>query len=184
MIETIAGVQVPDSRIANAAELIRETTTPLIYHHSRRVFLFGSLQSRKLGIQPDAELLYIAALCHDSGLVPPYRGTHSDSNSTAPTPPKSFLTKNGFSDAEADVVWTAIALHTTPEVPYKMAPVIAATTAGVETEVLGIRLDSLSQNEITRSLRSTRGRTSRTRSCGHSPTVPRAAGHHIWDDER
>ena len=28
MIETIAGVQVPDSRIANdAAELIRETTT-------------------------------------------------------------------------------------------------------------------------------------------------------------
>jgi hypothetical protein len=31
MIETIAGVQVPDSRIANAAaELIRETTSPLI----------------------------------------------------------------------------------------------------------------------------------------------------------
>jgi hypothetical protein len=30
------------------------------------------------------------------------------------------LTTNGFSDAEADVVWTAIALHTTPEVPYKM----------------------------------------------------------------
>ena len=58
------------------------------------------------------------------------------------------MTTNGFSDAEADVVWTAIALHTTPEVPYKMAPVIAATTAGVETDVLGIRLDSLSQNEI------------------------------------
>jgi len=149
MIETIAGVQVPDSRIANdAAELIRETTTPLIYHHSRRVFLFGSLQSRKLGFQPDAELLYIAALFHDTGLVPPYRGTTQrfelDSADTA----KSFLTTNGFSDAEADVVWTAIALHTTPEVPYKMAPVIAATTAGVETEVLGIRLDSLSQNEI------------------------------------
>jgi len=149
MVETIAGVQVPDSRIANdAAELIRETTTPLIYHHSRRVFLFGSLQSRKLGIQPDAELLYIAALFHDSGLVPPYRGTTQrfelDSADTA----KSFLMANGFADAEASVVSTAIALHTTPEVPYKMAPVIAATTAGVETDVLGIRLDSLSQNEI------------------------------------
>src|ERR1700677_216553 len=149
MIETIAGIQIPDSRIANdAAELIRETTTPLIYHRSRRVFLFGSLQSRKLGIEPDAELLYIAALFHDSGLVPPYRGTTQrfelDSADTA----KSFLTTNGFSDAEADVVWTAIALHTTPEVPYKMAPVIAATTAGVETDVLGISLDSLSQNEI------------------------------------
>jgi hypothetical protein len=149
MIETIAGVQVPDSRIANdAAELIRETTTPLIYHHSRRVFLFGSLQSRKLGIEPDAELLYIAALFHDSGLVPPYRGTTQRFELDSADAAKSFLTTNGFSDAEADVVWTAIALHTTPEVPYKMAAVIAATTAGVETDVLGIRLDSLSQNEI------------------------------------
>jgi hypothetical protein len=51
MIETIAGVRIPDSRIANeATELILDTTTPLIYHHSRRVFLFGSLQSRWLGI--------------------------------------------------------------------------------------------------------------------------------------
>ena len=61
---------------------------------------------------------------------------------------KSFLKTRGFSDAEADVVWTAIALHTTPEVPYKMAPEIAATTAGVETDVLGMRLDILAQNEI------------------------------------
>ncbi len=46
------------------------------------------------------------------------------------------------------MVWTAIALHTTPEVPYKMAPEIAATTVGVETDVLGMRLDCLTQEEI------------------------------------
>ena len=46
------------------------------------------------------------------------------------------------------MVWTAIALHTTPEVPYKMAPVIAATTVGVETDVLGMRLDCLTQDQI------------------------------------
>jgi hypothetical protein len=149
MINTIAGVQVPDSRIANdAAELIRETTTPLIYHHSRRVFLFGSLQSRSLGIEPDAELLYIAALFHDTGLVPPYRGTAQRFELDSADAAKSFLQARGFSDAESDVVWTAIALHTTPEVPYKMASVIAATTAGVETDVLGLRLDSLTQHEI------------------------------------
>jgi len=45
-------------------------------------------------------------------------------------------------------VWTAIALHTTPEVPYRMSPVIAATTAGVEADVLGINLDSLSESQI------------------------------------
>jgi len=149
VIETIAGVQIPDSRIAiDATELIRETTPPLIYHHSRRVFLFGSLQSRNLGIAPDAELLYIAALFHDTGLVPPYRGTAQRFELDSADAAKSFLTTSGFSEAEADVVWTAIALHTTPEVPYKMTPVIAATTAGVETDVLGIRLDRLVQNEI------------------------------------
>jgi hypothetical protein len=68
MGETVAGVRIPDSRIASeATELIRDSTNPLIYHHSCRVFLFGTLQSRALGIQPDAELLYIAALFHDSG---------------------------------------------------------------------------------------------------------------------
>jgi HD domain len=149
MIETIAGVRIPDSSIAGeATELIRDTTTPLIYHHSRRVFLFGTLQSRVLGIEPDPELLYVAALFHDTGLVPPYRGSAQRFELDSADAAKSFLKTRGFSDAEADVVWTAIALHTTPEVPYKMAPEIAATTAGVETDVLGMRLDVLAQNEI------------------------------------
>lgn len=149
MSETIAGVRIPDSRIARGAtEMIRDTTTPLIYHHSRRVFLFGALQSRSLRIGPDIELLYIAALFHDTGLVRPYRGTTQRFELDSADAAKSFLTTNGFSAAEADVVWTAIALHTTPEVPNKMAPVIAATTAGVETDVLGIRLDCLLDSEI------------------------------------
>ena len=149
MIETIAGVRIPDSRIASdATELILDTTTPLIYHHSRRVFLFGSLQSRWLGIEPDPELLYVAALFHDSGLVAPYRGTTQRFELDSADAAKSFLTTSGFSSAEADVVWTAIALHTTPEVPYKMAPVIAATTVGVETDVLGMRLECLTQDDI------------------------------------
>ena len=98
MIETIAGVRIPDSRIASdATELILDTTTPLIYHHSRRVFLFGSLQSRWLGIEPDPELLYVAALFHDTGLVPPYRGTTQRFELDSADAAKSFLTTSGFS---------------------------------------------------------------------------------------
>jgi HD superfamily phosphodiesterase len=97
--------------------LIRDTTTPLIYHHSRRVFLFGALQSRSLGIEPDLELLYVAALFHDTGLVRPYRGTAQRFELDSADAAKSFFTTSGFSAAEADMVWTAIALHTTPEVP-------------------------------------------------------------------
>lgn len=90
----------------------------------------------------------MAALFHDTGLVPQYRGTTQRFELDSADAAKSFLTTSGFSDAEADVVWTAIALHTTPEVPYRLDPVIAATTLGVETDVLGMRLDCLTQEDI------------------------------------
>ena len=144
MTEVIAGVRIPDSALAReATELIRDTTNELIFHHSRRVFLFGSLQSAPLKIRPDAELLYVAAMFHDTGLVSPYRGSvqrfELDSADTA----REFLSSRGFTAAETTLVWTAIALHTTPEVPYGMDPVVAATTAGVETDVLGMRLEAI-----------------------------------------
>jgi hypothetical protein len=149
MAETIAGVRIPDSSLVkDATELIRDTTNELIFHHSRRVFLFGSLQSRRLAINPDAELLYVAALFHDTGLVPPYRGTAQRFEMDSADAARAFLVSHGFSGAETDVVWAAIALHTTPEVPYGMHPVIAATTAGVETDVLGIRLDAIESGQI------------------------------------
>lgn len=149
MSETIADVTVPDSPLVqDATELIRETTNPLIYHHSRRVFLFGSLQARALGIRPDPELLYVAALFHDTGLVPPYRSDDQRFEMDGADQARAFLLTHGFSEADAATVWTAIALHTTPEVPYGMAPEIAATTAGVETDVLGMRLDNLTEADI------------------------------------
>lgn len=144
MAETIAGVRIPDSVLAKeATEAIRDTTNELIYHHSRRVFLFGSLQASAMGLRPDAELLYVAAMFHDTGLVPPYRGTAQRFEMDGADAARAFLADRGRSTSDGDVVWAAIALHTTPEVPYKMDPVIAATTAGVETDVLGMRLSVL-----------------------------------------
>jgi hypothetical protein len=149
MVEVIAGVRVPDSSLAkDATELIRDTTNELIFNHSRRVFVFGSLQSRRLSIAPDPELLYVAALFHDTGLVPPYRSTAQRFEMDSADQARKFLIGHGWSHADTDVVWTAIALHTTPEVPYAMDPVIAATTAGVETDVLGIQLDAIDSTEI------------------------------------
>ncbi|MEW2042933.1 diguanylate cyclase, partial [Streptomyces sp. NPDC005534] len=43
MTEYIADVAIPDSKLAqDATDLIRDTTPALIFHHSRRVYLFGS----------------------------------------------------------------------------------------------------------------------------------------------
>ena len=66
MSETIAGITVPDSPLAaQATELVRDTAGDLLFHHSRRVFLFGSLQGRRLGLRADPELLYVGAMFHD-----------------------------------------------------------------------------------------------------------------------
>jgi HD domain len=149
MSEIIAGVAIPDSAAAIAAtELVRDTTNELIYNHSRRVFLFGSLQAERMGLKPNAELLYVAALFHDLGLVAPYKSEDQRFELDGAAQARAFLTSLGHSATEADTVWTAIALHTTPEVPYQMAPEIAATTAGVETDVLGLRLHKLTTQEV------------------------------------
>lgn len=73
MPEVIAGLEIPETAaVAEATRLVRETTSPLIYHHSRRVFLFGLMHARALGAEPDPELLYLSALFHDVGLANPF----------------------------------------------------------------------------------------------------------------
>lgn len=149
MPEIIAGVSIPDSDlVADATELVRTTTPALIFNHSRRVFLFGSLQAQRAGMSPDPELLYVSALFHDLGLIPPYRSDDQRFELDGAGQARAFLITNGFSEADADIAWTAIALHTTPEVPWHMHPVVAATTAGVETDVLGLRLDLITEIEV------------------------------------
>lgn len=149
MAEKIAGIEIPDSRLAReATELVRDTTPPLLFHHSRRVYLFGSLQAAARDIRPDPELLYVAALFHDTGLVAPYRSDGQRFEMDGADQARAFLLDHGVPEAGADTVWTAVALHTTPEVPYRMAPEIAATTAGVETDVLGLHLANLTGAQI------------------------------------
>jgi hypothetical protein len=71
---TAAGVTVPDTKLAReATELVRSSTSDLVYHHSSRVFWFGSLQGRNRGFSFDPELLYIGAMFHDLGLNEEFR---------------------------------------------------------------------------------------------------------------
>jgi hypothetical protein len=149
MSETIAGVRVPDTEAAaEATRLIRETTNPLIYHHSRRVFLFSEMHAHKLGVEPDSELLYLAAMFHDSGLLTPFSRVEQRFEVDGADHARRFLLEHGFSVGAAETVWTAIALHTTPGVPARMGPEIATTHLGVLTEVLGLGLDEFDTDQV------------------------------------
>ena len=64
----IAGIAIPDSALAReATEFVREVSTRLLFDHSRRVYLWASLQAERLGLDRDAELLYVGAMFHDVG---------------------------------------------------------------------------------------------------------------------
>ncbi len=149
MTEIIAGVEIPETRAAaEATRFIRETTNPLIFHHSRRVFLFGTLEARERGLQPDPELLYISALFHDTGLLTPFSDVEQRFELDGADHARKFLLDRGFSDAAAEVVWTAIALHTTPGIPGRMGDEVASTNFGVLTDVVGLGLDGLAPDQV------------------------------------
>ena len=54
-------------------ELICDKEPELLYHHSRRVYLFGALTGQRKGLAYDPELLYVGAMFHDIGLTEQYR---------------------------------------------------------------------------------------------------------------
>jgi HD superfamily phosphodiesterase len=146
--ETIAGIQIPDSTLAReATELVRDAASPLLFHHSRRVYLWGSLRGREQGLAFDRELLYIGALFHDLGLTPRFRRTDQRFEIDGADEARRFLAAHGITGEPADRVWTGIALHTTPEIPLHMAPEIALVTRGVELDVLGIGYHAVSEEE-------------------------------------
>ncbi|MGW0394423.1 HD domain-containing protein [Streptomyces sp. NPDC003042] len=142
--DTAAGVGVPDSKLATAAtELVRDTTSELIYHHSRRVYWFGSLQGRNRGLDFDPELLYIGAMFHDLGLGERFHGSGRRFEVDGAEQARRFLEGHGVPQEGIRRVWTAIALHTTPGIPEFMDPEVALVTAGVEYDVLGIGFDDI-----------------------------------------
>ncbi|MFE1798639.1 HD domain-containing protein [Streptomyces sp. NPDC059517] len=145
---TAAGVTVPGTRLAReATELIRDTTDELIYHHSRRVYFFGSLQGRERDLSFDAELLYIGAMFHDVGLNQEFHDSGRRFEVDSADEARRFLQAHGVPEDSVRRVWTSIALHTTPGIPQFMEPEVALVIAGVEYDVLGLGYDSLSAED-------------------------------------
>jgi hypothetical protein len=138
-ITGFGGVSEPDTKLAKeVTAFIRDTTSELVYHHSRRVFWFGALQGRNRGLSYDPELLYVGAMFHDVGLNAEYHASGRRFEVDGADAAKTFLQRHGVPEDSIRRVWTAIALHTTPGIPEFMEPEVALVTAGVEYDVLGI----------------------------------------------
>ena len=139
MNTSIAGVSIPDSTLTReVTELIRDTESPLLFHHSTRVYLFGALTGQRRALKFDPELLYIGAMFHDIGLTEAHRHSHERFEVDGANAARDFMRRHGLPEASIELVWDAIALHTTPGIPQHKKPEVALVTAGVEMDVLGI----------------------------------------------
>jgi hypothetical protein len=145
---TIAGIPIPDSTIAReATEFVRDVSTPLLFDHSRRVFLWGSLYGEQLLLDYDAELFYVGAMFHDIGLVAGHRSEHERFEVDGANAARDFLERHGLPEEHVTTVWDAIALHTTPEIPRYKRPEVRLVNWGVEYDIPGRHFDQLTAEQ-------------------------------------
>jgi hypothetical protein len=148
MSDVIAGIRIPDSKLAReATDLLRQHGTSLLVAHSLRVYLFGAIRGRHRRLTVDHELLYFGAVFHDFGLTSKYRSPDHRFEIDGANAARDFLRANGIDESTAGVVWDAIALHTTPEIPWHKRPEIALVTGGVEADVLGNGLGEITTDD-------------------------------------
>jgi hypothetical protein len=75
---------------------------------------------------------------HEMGLTLRYSSKTDRFEVDGANTARAFRSQHSISEQDIDIVWTAIALHTTPGIPQYMHTVVALVTAGVEMDVLGI----------------------------------------------
>jgi HD superfamily phosphodiesterase len=144
----IDGIRLPDSRIAREiTQLIRDTESEMLFHHSARVYWWGALAGKRQGLAFDPELLYAAAMFHDIGITPHYHGSRLRFEVDGANAARDFLRGHGIAEADVEKVWLAVALHTTPGIPEHMHPEIALVQAGAGMDMAGRGYDAFTAAE-------------------------------------
>ena len=144
----LAGIKVLDTTLVrDAVELSRSLLEPYLFNHVMRSWLFGILLSEGAKPAPDPELLAVSAVLHDLGLTDRYTAENRfevDGANAA----RAFLKDRGISTQQTQVVWDAIALHTTPSIALHKEPEVVMTHSGITVDVIGIGLDRIPLDKL------------------------------------
>lgn len=138
---TIDDLNLPRTELIAAADAwVRSLEKPFLVNHSIRSYVFGRAFGRSQNLEPgqdyDDELLFLGCLLHDVGLTDPGDGDQRFEVDGADLAVE-FLTSNGLSQDRAEIVWDAIALHTSLGIAHRKRPEIALAHAGIGLDVVG-----------------------------------------------
>ncbi|MFE6687695.1 HD domain-containing protein [Streptomyces sp. NPDC057743] len=134
-------ITLPGTPLADAViNLIRPVETPSVFNHSIRSYLFARLVAGRLGLTAghdyDDDLLFAACAMHDVGLASD--GPHSQRFEVEGADrAAAFLIDHGVSAADADQVWQAIALHTSPGIAERRGTLCVLVREGVALDFGG-----------------------------------------------
>jgi hypothetical protein len=143
-----AGIKVPDTiLVRDAIELSRSESELFLHNHVMRSWLFSVLLSEGAERAPDPELLAVATILHDLGLTQRY-AAESRFEVDGANAARSFLKGRGISTQQTQLVWDAIALHTTRSIALFKEPEVVMTHSGITVDVLGAGLDRIPQDKL------------------------------------
>lgn len=129
-----------------AREFVERIEPPVLANHCLRAYLFGSAIAARRGLRPgadyDDELLFLACVLHDVGLSEEGDGDLRFEVDGADLAVR-FLLEQGYPQDRAQVVWDAIALHTSPQIAERKGLVVALTQQGTVADVAGTGADLL-----------------------------------------
>jgi hypothetical protein len=139
---------IPDTSIARAAADLAAGACPdFLFNHCVRTFLFGALITRNHAVQYDAETAFVASALHDLGLIERYSSKDEPFEIDGADAAKRFLRQRGFPVAKAEVVWDAIAMHTSA-LSDRKGPEVALVGVGAGTDVFGGQLHTLAPDSV------------------------------------
>lgn len=140
---TLDDLHIPDSSYTRAATaLVGSIESPMLFNHSMRTYLFGAAIGCHLGLRADPELLYLAAILHDIGLVAPYDSEGSFEINGARAAHK-LLVDEGMNPGSAELVHEAIVLHAAVGIANTREPEIALVHYGAGFDVIGFHAEDI-----------------------------------------
>jgi hypothetical protein len=145
---TLGGIIAPDTDLTReASALVERVHSKALLNHVHRSWWFADFLGQQRGLKYDREVVYLAALMHDLGLTEAFAADQRFEVDGADAASR-FLLDNGYADAKAQLVWDAIALHSSAGIADRKQPEIALIYMGAHVDVMGLFIDEITPSLI------------------------------------
>jgi HD superfamily phosphodiesterase len=139
---SLGAFPMPDSAAAAAALDVAAThQSPALLNHSVRAYVWAAARGTADGVRFDPELLYVAALFHDLGLVPAFDSHTLAFEEAGGHVAQVFATGAGWRPERRKRLWDAIVRHMQPDVEASADPEGHLLAHATATEITGSDAD-------------------------------------------